>query len=162
MNGLSKDKKTWSRTDPLGRSIQVKYCSVLTRYWVTTSKQTTKQHSLVDNWFLISKHTLPLQGNAFANKHVTTETIGVQQWTVFSTWSEPKCYNRDKFRSVSFVTGLWESCKGVCEEMTWSVQWKNPHCPSRYQGTTGEDTADWKDLAYTVLICKVWRSAMAL
>jgi hypothetical protein len=27
---------------------------------------------------------------------------------------------------------------------------------------TGENTADWKDLACAVVICKVWRLAMAL
>jgi hypothetical protein len=30
------------------------------------------------------------------------------------------------------------------------------------RGTTGEDIADWKDLACAVVICKVWRLAMAL
>jgi hypothetical protein len=119
-----KNTKIWPRTDPLGRSIQVKYCCMWTRYWVTTSKQTMKQHLLLANRFLISKYTQPLLGNAFTNKHVPTETIGVQKWTMFSARSEPKCYNRDKFRSSSFVTELWESCKGVCEEMTCRCSWR--------------------------------------
>jgi hypothetical protein len=49
------------------------------RDWVTTSKQTTKQHPLLGNRLLISKYTQPLRSNAFANKHVPTETIGIQQ-----------------------------------------------------------------------------------
>jgi hypothetical protein len=33
------------------------YYSVWTRYWVTTSKHTTKQHPLLDNRFLVNKNT---------------------------------------------------------------------------------------------------------
>jgi hypothetical protein len=39
--------------------------------------ETTKKHPLLGNRFLISKYTLPILGNAFANKHVTTKKIGV-------------------------------------------------------------------------------------
>jgi hypothetical protein len=60
-------------------SRRITYCSVQTRYWVMTSKQTMKQLLLLGNRFLISKYTKPLLSNAFANKHVPTETIGVQQ-----------------------------------------------------------------------------------
>jgi hypothetical protein len=42
-----------------------------------------KQHSLLGNRLLISKHMQRLLGNAFANKDVTTEMIGVQQRMVF-------------------------------------------------------------------------------
>lgn len=28
----------------------------------------------------------------------------------------------------------------------------------RYRGTTGEDTGDWEDLAYTIVVCKVYKS----
>jgi hypothetical protein len=55
------------------------YCNLQTCYWVTTSKQTTKQHSPLGNRFLISKYTQLLLSNAFANKHVPTETTGLQQ-----------------------------------------------------------------------------------
>jgi hypothetical protein len=34
-----------------------------------------KKHSLLGNRFLISKYTRPLLDNAFANKHLLTETI---------------------------------------------------------------------------------------
>jgi hypothetical protein len=51
------------------------------------AKQTTKQHPLLGNTFLISRYTQPLLSNAFANRHVPTEKIGVQEWTVFSTLS---------------------------------------------------------------------------
>jgi hypothetical protein len=70
-----------------------------TRYWVTTSKQTAKQHPLLGKKFLISKYMQPLMSNAFTNKHIPTETIGVQQQTMFSTRSVPRCYNRDRFGS---------------------------------------------------------------
>jgi hypothetical protein len=39
-----------------------------------TVKQTTKQHALVGNRFIISKYTQPLLSNAFANEHVPTAT----------------------------------------------------------------------------------------
>jgi hypothetical protein len=42
------------------------------------------------------KYTQPLLGNAFANKHVPTGTLGIQLETVFSMLSVPICYNRDK------------------------------------------------------------------
>jgi hypothetical protein len=48
-----------------GRII-LKYCSMHTRCWVTTSKQTRRQHSLLGNRFLINKYTQPLLGNAVA------------------------------------------------------------------------------------------------
>jgi hypothetical protein len=41
----------------------------------------------------------PLLSNAFANKHVPTETTGVQQQTIFSTRSVPRGYQWDKFQS---------------------------------------------------------------
>jgi hypothetical protein len=62
----------------------------LCRYWVTTSKQ----HSSLGNRFLISKYTQPILSNAFANKHVPTETK-YNRGTVFSTRSVPRCYNQD-------------------------------------------------------------------
>jgi hypothetical protein len=74
-------------------------CSIQSRYWVTTWKQTTKQHSRLDNRFLISKYMQPWLDNAFANRHGPTETIAVQQLTVFSTRPVQRCYNREKFRS---------------------------------------------------------------
>jgi hypothetical protein len=52
-------------------------CSVYTRCWVTTSKQTTK-HPLLRNKLLISTHTQPLLGKASANKQIPTKTIAVQ------------------------------------------------------------------------------------
>jgi hypothetical protein len=66
---------------------------------VTTSKESTNQHSRLRNRFLRCKYTQPLLGNALANEHVPTEMIGVQQWTVFPARSMPLCYNRDKFSS---------------------------------------------------------------
>jgi hypothetical protein len=56
------------------RNDEILYCSGQARYWVTTAEQ----HPLLDR-FLISKYTQPLLSNAFANKHIPTETIGVQQ-----------------------------------------------------------------------------------
>jgi hypothetical protein len=52
---------------------------VHSRYWSTTSKQTTNQHPLLDNRFLMNKYTQPLLNNIFANKHIPMETFGVQQ-----------------------------------------------------------------------------------
>jgi hypothetical protein len=59
------------------------YCNMQTRYWVTTSKQITKQHSLLGSIFLISKYTQSLLSNAFVNEHNPTETIGEQKNGVF-------------------------------------------------------------------------------
>jgi hypothetical protein len=44
-----------------------------------TLKQTLKQHPLLVNRFLTSKYMQPLLSNAFANKCVPMEAIGVQQ-----------------------------------------------------------------------------------
>jgi hypothetical protein len=67
------------------------YCSVWCRCWVVTSKQTTKQHLLLGNRFLISKYTRTLLGGAFADRHVPMKMIGGNNgWTVFSTWSVPR------------------------------------------------------------------------
>jgi hypothetical protein len=83
------------------------------RYWVTTSKQ-TKKHPLLGNGREISNILEPLQGNAFANKHIPMETLAVQQRTVFSTRSVPRC------------TDI--SCKSVVTECVGrSVQLKNLH-----------------------------------
>jgi hypothetical protein len=35
-----------------------------------------KHHSVLGNIYLLSKYTLPFQGNAFANKHVPTDMTG--------------------------------------------------------------------------------------
>jgi hypothetical protein len=40
--------------------------------------------------------------------------------------------------------------------LSWCC-WRIPTVRSHYQGTTVEDTADWKDLACAVMICKVWK-----
>jgi hypothetical protein len=61
---------------------------------VKTSKQTTKQHPLLGNRFLIGMYKQPLASNAFTNKHVPTETVGVQQHTVSSTQCVPRCYKQ--------------------------------------------------------------------
>jgi hypothetical protein len=49
------------------------YTALYSRCCVTTSKQSTKQHSLLGN-ILISKHTRPLLGNALTVRHVPVET----------------------------------------------------------------------------------------
>jgi hypothetical protein len=62
------------------------------RYWVTTTKQTSKQHPLLGNRFLISKYASPFLSNAFANKQVTMATIEERLETVFSMRSVPRSY----------------------------------------------------------------------
>jgi hypothetical protein len=42
------------------------------------------------------------------------------------------------------------------------VKLKNLQCQSRCQGTAGEDTMLEKDLAVAVVICELWRLAVAL
>jgi hypothetical protein len=61
---------------------------------------TTKQHPLLSNRFLISGYTQPLLSNAFENKHLPTEIIGVQKWTVFSKRSVPRCYKEDNWSNL--------------------------------------------------------------
>jgi hypothetical protein len=68
-----------------------KYCSVFSRCWVATSKQTTKQHSLLGNRFLISKYTRPLFGwrpRGQVRSH--GDDSGNNGTAVFSTWSVPR------------------------------------------------------------------------
>jgi hypothetical protein len=166
----------------------------------------------------------PLLSNVFVYKHVPTETIGVQQWTVFSTPTVSRCYNDDNCRkctervlgesvNIRLRLGPHERtkcvrCNALCDfrcrnrkkpidpnirvraclaigfflflqrmsqsalQRTHFVRSCGPslsRCSlrittvrSRYQGTTGEDTADCKDLACALVIFKVWRSAMGL
>jgi hypothetical protein len=84
------------------------YCNVQTRYWAMTSKQSMKQHSLLENGILISKYMQPLPSNALANKHVPTETIGVQSW---------QCFLRDPCRDVRPETGL--EVRQSCNRFNW-------------------------------------------
>jgi hypothetical protein len=107
------------------------YCSLYIRYWVTTSKQTTKQHSLPGKKFLISKYTQPLPSNPFANKHVPAKTIRVQQWTVFSTWSVPRCYKQGISLEVSHRSSEWTAVvEGAINNRAWfvvlSLDWQRP------------------------------------
>jgi hypothetical protein len=55
------------------------YYSMEACYWVTTLKQTTKQHLLLGNRVLTSQYMQPLLRNTFTNKHFPKETIGIQQ-----------------------------------------------------------------------------------
>jgi hypothetical protein len=52
----------------------------------------------------------PLLTNAFANKHVPTDAIGIQQWTVSPTWSIPRYKENNWWKR--------ENCEGECEEKT--------------------------------------------
>jgi hypothetical protein len=49
----------------------------------------------------MSKYTQLLLSNSFANKHVAMEMVGVQQRTVFSTQSMPRCYKQETRLEVS-------------------------------------------------------------
>jgi hypothetical protein len=99
-------------------------CSVLSCYWITTSKQTTKQHPLIGNDREINKYTQPLLGNAFANK---TNSYG-------NAWST----TMEELFSVYPCRGVMRRANGArkescqlyrsCEEEAWSVQLKNLHC----------------------------------
>jgi hypothetical protein len=46
------------------------------RYWAATSKQTTKEHPLLGNRFLINRYAQPLLGVAFANGSIPAKNIG--------------------------------------------------------------------------------------
>jgi hypothetical protein len=82
-----------------------------THYWVTTLKQATEQHLLIGNRFLMSKYMQQLLSNAFANKHVPMEKIGVQN---------EQCFIRGLCRDVirRTIGARVQSCKGVSEEKT--------------------------------------------
>jgi hypothetical protein len=68
-----------------------------------TSKQTTKQHLLLGNRFLISKYTRPLQGDTFVDRHDAMEMIGATM--------EKLCFLRGP-------------CLGVISETRYIVQKK--------------------------------------
>jgi hypothetical protein len=149
----------------LDSRLEIIYYSVQARYWITTSKQTTKQHPLLGSRFLTSKYTQPLLSNAFANKLVPMERIGVQQWTVFSTGSVPNLYkdgntskSSERVVRESVKRGTSRSSKQQNERGSWRISTVR----SRYQWTTCEDTADWEGLVYDVVICLTWKWAMAL
>jgi hypothetical protein len=97
-------------TEPMQTGQRVttfRFCSVWTRYRVMTSKQTAKQHSLLGNRFLISirsRHWVTsLQTNTLARNN---------KWTVFSTLSASRCYNRDKLVSCNRLK--YPSHQSVC------------------------------------------------
>jgi hypothetical protein len=67
-----------------------------------------------------------------------------------------------------FVKSLWlslkySSWKGTAiQRRLQHRSWRISTARSRYQGTADEASADWKNLACAVVICKMWRLAMAL
>jgi hypothetical protein len=65
------------------------------------------KHLLLGSKFLLSKSMQPLLRNAFANKHVPTGTIGVQQYTVLFEASGQQI-ERGKLRNIHF----WEPLPG--------------------------------------------------
>jgi hypothetical protein len=68
-----------------------------------------------------------------------------------------------KIRTFNLSVSLAWKLQGCCNsERTWAWKQGSIHFWSRYQATAGGDTTDWKDLPCAVVICKVWRSEMAL
>jgi hypothetical protein len=99
---------------PVGDSEQIALrrvqCRVYTCYWVTTLKQTRKQHPLLGNRFLISKYMQLLLSKAVANKDVPTETVGVQHIVaLFFHFVSPRISISVLFFLRSFVT-----CNHLC------------------------------------------------
>jgi hypothetical protein len=85
-----------------------------------TSKQTTKQHLLLGNRFLITKYTQPLLGG-----DLETNTLPGKRLE----YNNEQCFLHGPCRDVTIETSLVVSCKGVYEEKkTWSVKLKNLHC----------------------------------
>jgi hypothetical protein len=122
-----------------------------------TEKLTTKQHPLLGNRLLISKYTQLVLSNAFENKHILTDTIGVLQWTVFSTRSVPRCYTEDNWSKIRERVVV-KSVKRRLSRCSWRI----PTVRSRYQGTTDENTAGWEDLVCAAVICKLCELTMTL
>jgi hypothetical protein len=58
----------------------------------------------------ISKYTRAV-GNGFAKKHVPKETTELQQRVVFSVWSVPRCYKRDKLGAADESVGEEKSVR---------------------------------------------------
>jgi hypothetical protein len=81
-------------------------------------------------------------------------TIGGLREVVFSVRSVPS-YKQEHYNLVSCetVTGQYG-----CEHGSWGIDGVG----SRYQTTTDEDTADWKDLVRAVVNCRVCELAIAL
>jgi hypothetical protein len=104
---------------------------------------------------------------------IELKQIRVLIWKILSFLniiSVPSCYKEDNCSKSR------ESCKAVWEEsvqlvelwgirwtvLKWAWSWRTSIAKIHYQGRTGKDTVDWKDLECAVVIRKVWRSVMAL
>jgi hypothetical protein len=57
---------------------------------------------------------------------------------------------------------MWRSCQPASTGTTEHENWGIYSVGSRYQATTGEDTADWEDLVHAVVNYKVCELVIAL
>jgi hypothetical protein len=64
-----------------------------------------------------------------------------------------RCYKQDSW-SNELVVGQSSACKNMSTEAEDFVG-------IHHQATTGEDTADWEDLVYAVVKCRVCELAIA-
>jgi hypothetical protein len=93
--------------------------------------------------------------------------VSIQELTVLSARAVTRSYKEDSWGNQ--VSSLRESVK---KRVSWKeaapqkvLQAGNKGIAivkNRYQGTAGEDTEGWKRFRCAVMICKIWRSAMAL
>jgi hypothetical protein len=117
----------------------IKFC--LQKYLIVLCRNQTAQNSI----FLIGAVTIFM---FFIYKYVYFFSLSFQE-RVVSVVGEP-------------VKKRFSRCSR--EPAGNEVSWEAEESPmlSRYRGTTGQDTAELKGLACAVVICKVWRLAMAL
>jgi hypothetical protein len=130
--------------------VNTKYCGVLSRCWLGTSKKTTKQYLLIDNRFLIGKYTIAVtQTNLFPRKELNSN-----RGTVFLCGP-----GRNVTTEASL--GVSHSCTGVCEERTRAREAEEspllePAERERLVKQAG------KGFAGAVVICELWTLAVAL
>lgn len=86
----------------------------------------------------------------------TLATIEAILEAVFSTWSVQRAIRR-QMKQAYFSCKLVDIQRGLESESRGIANVR-----SRYQGTTTEDTAAGKDLAYVLVNREVWKSVMAL
>jgi hypothetical protein len=90
----------------------------------------------------------------FTGRRVPADTIRVQQWTVFSTRDVLRFHKEDNF-------GNRVSWEPASNEVSAEAE-ESPLLESVTKERLVKTQQDGKDLACAVVICKVWRLAMAL
>jgi hypothetical protein len=102
----------------------------------------------------------PLLGDA----NIPAETVSIREWTVLSTRSVPRSYLEDNWgEQVSQLSVVGQFCVGGFEDRTWGREAEeSPLLEAGARERLMKIQQAGKGLAGAVVICEMWRLAVAL